>query len=497
MVLPALVALTVGLGPILRGSWDLWAQSLFHLATAAGLTLWLASRVLAGYVPLPSSRNLLWASALLLLGAAAVWTSPVHALAVPEWYNFLNALWMFPAIAALSKDERFYVDEAVRAAAWVLMVLAFYQRLVLGDARPESALVNVNVYAGAVLMLLPLALEKRDWLLAAGLGVSLWWASSVGAWLGLFAAFVLTGRWRREARFWIGLSGALVCLVVIYSKFQSPDVLNRWEWWKAAAAMAFDRPLTGYGPGSYAHVLPAYREAGGLGTLYAHQYFLQTAAEYGIPFAILWFGGLWHCLWKGGSYKRFGALAALIHSLWDWPLSMPSNLWLFSYFAASSISEGSRGVNIPSRLKVPVCALALAAGAMVTSRAWSLWAADRAKAVAAVAMAADRSQEARAAAEEALRRRPEDPEPHLILARLWLAEASSSKEHRSDLERAAARLERAAHLDPFRAATWTELATTYRRLGRPEKAEQTLARGARRCVRLRKALERARAGPRP
>ena len=67
MILPALVALPAALGLLLRGSWDIWAQTLIHVAAAGGTTLWLLSRTAVGYVPLPSKRNLLWAAALILL----------------------------------------------------------------------------------------------------------------------------------------------------------------------------------------------------------------------------------------------------------------------------------------------------------------------------------------------------------------------------------------------------------------------------------------------
>ena len=59
-----------------------------------------------------------------------------------------------------------------------------------------SALINENIYAGAVLMLLPLALERGDWLLGAGLLWSLLWTRSEGAWLGLAGALAITRRQR-------------------------------------------------------------------------------------------------------------------------------------------------------------------------------------------------------------------------------------------------------------------------------------------------------------
>lgn len=449
MILPASTALPAAAGLLLRGCWDPWAQALVHAGTAAGLSGWVLWRVLRGHVPLASRRNLSWAAALAALAMLSSTLSPVSGLSTPELYNFLNALWIFPAMSALSKDERTWVDQAVRAAAWALVLLAVYQRWGLGDARPASALVNQNVWAGTILMLLPLAAERGDKLLAAGLILSLWWTKSVGAWLGLFAALAVTSRWRRGRWSWVGVAGCLVCLVAIYNKFESPEVLNRWRWWAAAARMIAERPLLGFGPGSYAYVFPAYRGEGTLSTLYAHQYPLQVMAEHGLPFAALWFAGLWHCLARGRSYKRFGALAVLIHSCWDWPLSMPANLWLFSYMAASSLPEEDHAVNVRARRKVPLALAAAAAGAFLCWRSWALWEADRCKARAQAALSEGRIEEALLHAERAIVLAPRDPSARLLSA------AASFRLGRRDP--AARQLERAAALNPFRPGARAEL----------------------------------------
>lgn len=470
-MLPLLVALPAAAGLLLRGSWDLWAQTLVHAAAAAGTAAWLCACIAGGYLPLPSRRNLAWTGSLAALSAASLWASPVRGLARPEWYNLLNALWIFPVMTAVSKDQRLRVDQAVRAAAWVLVALAFYQRFGHGEDRPAAALVNQNVYAGAILMLLPLAVELGDKALAAGLLVNLWWTRSVGAWLGLFAAVLLTRR-RGGPAVWAASAGGLVCLVLIYDKFQSPEVLDRWDWWKAAGAMILDRPLLGYGPGAFAAVLPGYREGGGLGTGYAHQYYLQTAAELGLPFAAVWLAGLWSLLRRGRSHKRFGALAVLVHSLWDWTLSMPANLWLFCYFSASALTQENRGVNVPFRRRLPAAALAAAVGGLVAWRPVALWQAARARSLAEAALEGGDSRRALALAREAAGRAPEDPGTWLLLARL---EPEAARGH----------LERAARADPYRPRTWLDLAAHYRGRGEEALALDALERGARRLPRLR------------
>ncbi|MBI5596121.1 MAG: O-antigen ligase family protein [Elusimicrobia bacterium] len=484
MLLPALVALPVAVGPLLRGAWDPWAQALVCSAVSAGGALWLALRVLVGYIPRPALRQLWWTAALAALGGLAAWTGPLAGEAPLDWPVHLVALFILAAVAVMDKDERETVDQAVRAVAWVLMALAFYQRIALADDRPESALVNANIWAGTILMLLPLAADRRDWLLAAGLLVSLWWTKSVGAWLALFAALLLTARWRGELKAWAGLAGSLLCLVFVYNKFQSPEVLDRLAWWEGAARMAWQRPWTGFGPGSFAAALPGFQSKG-LGTVYAHQYPLQSAAEYGIPFALLWFGGLWRQLWKGRSYKRFGALAVLLQSLWDWPLSLPANLWLFCWLAGSASPESGAGVGVRSRWKIPVagaCAAAGLAGALAVA---GIWEANRAKARAVAALGEGLPRESEALAQAALDARPRDSEAALVLAQALLTRASAPDARGDELAGAARAFERSLAANPYRPRAWRELASVYQRLGDAPKAQAAMARGALSCPSLR------------
>ena len=482
MILPALVALLAAAGPLLRGSWDLWAQAFLHLLVISGLTLWVLSRIVVGFLPLPSNRVMAWTGVLVALAALSAWTSPVPGFARPAFFVFVEGLWIFAAMAALSKDERTVIDQVIRVGAWVLMALAFHERWSLGLERPASALLNQNIYAGAVLLFLPLALERGDWLLAAGLLWSLLWTKSAGAWLGLAGALALTQRRDHPAWAKLGMGVVVICAVVVYGRLDTPEVLHRWGWWKAAWAMAVDRPLTGYGPGSFAYVLPAYRELApyGLYSLYAHQYFLETLAGFGFPFALVWFAGLWRVVAGEGHFKRFAVIAMLLHSLWDYTLAIPGAFWLFCYCAASAIPDSSRGVNIPSAYKPVAAALALGLGLALTGGVWSLWAADRAVAMASVAFEEGRLEEAGRGLEAARRLNPLDADRPLLAAAVELrgAAARSPSKGYGPLLAAAAALEEAAGLNPYRPSTWAELASVYRAMGRGALAAQVESRAA-------------------
>jgi hypothetical protein len=238
---------------------------------------------------------------------------------------------MFPLIASVAKDERVFIDEAIRVAAWTLMVLAFYQRYALGIEAPPSALPTPGAYAAVILLALPVALERSDRLLAAGLLVSFAWSGGVGAWTGLFAALALTSPWKPGARFYGSLAGLALCAVVLYGRIESAEFAMRTDQFAALAGAVAERPLLGAGPGMFQHfdAAPAV---------------LILSAELGLPI-----------------------------SFWDPFFAAPAVLWLFSYCAASTIPEGSEGIEIRLPWRFPVSGAALAAGYWVGRSALAAW----------------------------------------------------------------------------------------------------------------------------
>lgn len=478
-MLAGLVGVQLAAGLLAQGAWDLWAQSFVLLALIAGLALWLSSGAFRGRLTLPSPRPSAWAAALAALSLVSALASPVRVYALPAWAAFAAGLWLIPAATLLSAAERVRVEQALRAAAWVLVLLAFHQRF-HGVERPPASLLNQNVFAGAILLLLPVAVRRGDVMLAAGLLVCLVWSKSVGAWLGLSVALVLHRRSVGALAFWAGAVAGFAGLVAAYAKLQSPEVLHRLEWWSAAARMAWDAPWLGLGPGSFAYALPAYVGARPeLNSMFAHQHFLETAAERGVPYLLLWAGGLAVALRRAEPSKRFGPVAALAHGLVDYPLGVPGVFWLFCLSVAWALPESEEAVTVRARRKIPVIALAVAAALPAAYWVAGNWGADRLRArvfSGFPALDARRAEELLRASEE-LR-----PHPEAARARAQLELALRSP---GGLEAAAADLERAVEMDPYRASNWTMLEDTDRRLGRVADAARARERGAAACPSLR------------
>ncbi|MDD5630091.1 MAG: hypothetical protein PHU21_13565, partial [Elusimicrobia bacterium] len=308
---PGLLAV---LGPLLSGAWDLWAQSLLLLAALAVTASWLCVRLLRGCLPVPPRPLLAWTAGLAAWGGLCAYAGPLPAYAAPAWNVWLAGLGVLLAYSVMPEEQRRRVDLGMRAVAWVLVLLAVYQRFGQGLGRPPASLLNVNVFAGAILLFLPLAAAQKDWLLAGLLLLCLYWAHSVGAWLGLAAAVLIVRRGGRPAAV-AGAAVLVVCLALLAARLGTAPAHDRWTWWAAAARMTLDRPWLGFGPGTFAYVLPAYVDPGRpLASLFAHQHILETAAEQGWPFLAAWLAGLLWILRRGPAAARAGAAALLIQS---------------------------------------------------------------------------------------------------------------------------------------------------------------------------------------
>jgi hypothetical protein len=112
---------------------------------------------------------------------------------------------------------------------------------------------------------------------------------------------------------------------------------NRWVWWKDAAGAWSDRPVGGWGAGSFRVVDLLYSTSSSLSVQDAHSVPLQWLAETGLiggllavgGYALLLAGGVDAVRRKTASERAFGAVllaaavAYAIHALYDWDWELP------------------------------------------------------------------------------------------------------------------------------------------------------------------------------
>ncbi|MBA2124425.1 hypothetical protein B9J78_05795 [bacterium Unc6] len=178
---------------------------------------------------------------------------------------------------------------------------------------------------------------------------------SKGGWIvapiSLLLFFILMG-WKQILKFkvWILVFLSVVFIILsgfllwkkpsdmpgVYRYYRSAQV--RIEYWRVGFLMFKDRPILGFGPGTFGAVFPTYKSLEGEETQLAHNSFVQVASECGIV-GLVMFSLIWAVfLFKGFSIaKKNGILgiglytsifAFIFHGMGDFNLYVPGIVFL-------------------------------------------------------------------------------------------------------------------------------------------------------------------------
>ena len=256
------------------------------------------------------------------------------------WFS-LRALWeLFPDL--YHQFFKIFWGTAVIAGAWVFISTAgrWVSPGLFESIIPRQGwFVNSNIAAGYLGMALITALlrmirQERVNLIAflivlAGWGVT----QSRGAFLAMIVVLVIyavlnTKEIEKTLGFWTGeqwgkfgfivLVLAVACVPVVNRLFHALDVDPRAYFriyvWSSAFHMAMAQPLWGFGPGTFGDVYPMYRSGflWNTSTPFAHNEYLQVAAECGLPALLFTLLLLWSLLtnfWS--SFKGFSVFKSL------------------------------------------------------------------------------------------------------------------------------------------------------------------------------------------
>lgn len=478
-LLACALACALAFYPLLRGGWDLWAQLLMQLLLLGAVAVWLLWRLALGFVPLPPKDA--WLAALaLFLGFLSLQASPVHSLALPEYCWWCSAVLLGFAAPFVPQVWRARFEPLLLVVGVATVPLLLYQAFLLhatGSTVKTGPFFNENMYAGYLLMLLPVAAARRNWPVSAVLLLGLAVVGSRGAFAALAATAALwaISRSRHKVRWGAVLLLCLAVVAAVLASSSSPSVQERLRWWLSALSMIGDRPLFGFGPGSFEYVFPAFRgsSAGLLSSVYAHNWPLQFAAEYGLPCAAVFWGWLLVRLRKISGGAFWAVTAVLLHSLVDFTLYSPAIFFIFCWLLSCDAETGATA---------PLPALSNRAIAMLCAGALAVYAAFRLPEPwllqkRLISAKAQYSPETAAQVLERLdgisQNNPDDSTAALLYASA-LARTGFDFKDREQLALAAAAYERALRLNPFRPATYAELAAVYESLGRSGEALRVL-----------------------
>jgi len=457
--LPAAAAMTGAvLLPLARGGWDLWAKSYGAAAIAATLGLWAAALALRGRLPRPGAR----AVAVPLICMALCWlslqASGIRSLCLPEFTAFLLAASTFLFFPFTERKET--VVQALFGAALFLSLLALYQKFFLHTAATASFF-NENVFAGFAVTIIPLLAGRKRYAETAILAAALLCTGSRGAWLALALSggLCLLLRGGKKAA-----GTALLSLSVVGAfLFNWRSLSDRTVWWIEALRMTAQKPWLGFGPGSFEFVYPSMHSprADGLSAIYAHNYPLECAAACGLAFAALWTIWLFYRALKAGGYIRWAALAALLLSLEDYTLNVPSNLFLLCLLL--SAREEGKFIEIKNAALRSVLAVCfMGAGLALAQNSLAMLNTEKEALAAKTLYESGKRAEGLSAAEKALARHPYSYQAALVRASMLMD--SSNGTASPELARA---YEQLLDLNPYRPQTYVSLGKIYSALGQP------------------------------
>lgn len=289
-----------------------------------GIFLWLAKMLVCRqweFQRTPFDETLFF---LVFLGLTSALVSADRGFSL---YNFVHLMGRYLGLYFLisynvtSRQQLKQVVYSLLASSVVVALYGFYQYIlgvdisafewVDSDQFPDlkvrifSTLENPNLLAGFMVMMiglgLGLGLGTRDWdkkilllifiLLMSGCLVLTY---SRGAWVSLLAVILAYGLLCRRWVLWLLLAVPLAALCTDDVYLRLVSILHptdtsstlRFALWESTLAMIHDRPLLGFGWGTYWMVYPHYDffiQDPSIIIFHAHNMYLHMAAETGIP----------------------------------------------------------------------------------------------------------------------------------------------------------------------------------------------------------------------
>ncbi len=298
---------------------------------AAGAAIFITARV-ACTANATRNRFLRW---LLWFGAM------VSLFAVVEYFTSQGKVFWWFASAEDHVFGPFLYKNACAAFVELVFPLAVYQSLV--DDR--DALVYIGV-AAVMFAAVITTVSRAGAVLVTGELV----AVVVLGWRrGLIPAVSLRRRLAWTAVFLVALA-AVVGWQVTLEKFREPEPYRvRGELLRSSLAMVAERPLTGFGLGTWPVVYPGYaRFDNGLTANHAHNDWAEWAAEGGVPFVLLMaLLFMWSAKPAVDSLWGIGVPVVFLHSLVDYPLREPALAALFFAMLGALAARGG-GARLPS-----------------------------------------------------------------------------------------------------------------------------------------------------
>lgn len=360
--------------PLVWGKWGTVEASaglaIIFCLMALGWLAFLAASLLARRdlaflrTPLNLPVALLLAIALISTAFASV-NRCRSALAFYQMLAGAMAFWLIANQPATTGRRRLYLGALIAATVAVswLGTREYVLQNVIGrnpSWRIFATFLNPNELAGFLGLVIPLAAAAFLWSRSPAARILIGFAviltllallltGSRGGWLslaaGIFVFGLLAGVAFRRTRLAVAAGVGALALILLVALAVPPlrarvlgslsgqqhSNMFRYLTWQGTETMAADHPWLGVGPGAFEFAYPRYAKGGF--TRMAHQNYLQTAAEMGIPGAIAFVWMLGAFFWLAGkAFRRLrdregrllgagciaGVLVFCVHSFFDY-----------------------------------------------------------------------------------------------------------------------------------------------------------------------------------
>jgi O-antigen ligase len=390
----SIILLLVVVTPLYYGSVDWWVIYLIETSVLFAVFLWFWGMIQKGRIHIHRLAPIPYLGLFLLLCLFSFWQTDYKWVGRRELLLYLTGTGVYFLVAHLFNRIRYLqlLNKTLLILGTTLSlvgILQYFGVLVhpwwLGY-KLSATFVNKNHFAGYINMIIPFAITRIYLNREAGkrmlvvyclivMFLTILLTFSRGGWISLllsstFLCLVLIDPQKKKLK-WAAASFFLVPIAFLlfadvgvknieniskpegsyaYKRQGEINIPVRRRIYRSTVSMIEDHWVLGCGPGSFATVFPRYRVAGlDFRVDYAHNDYLQIAAELGLAALPLLFLIIWSTLkaaWikarsatseteKGTTLAAMaGIIAILAHSALDFNLHIPANAFLFMVLLA-------------------------------------------------------------------------------------------------------------------------------------------------------------------
>jgi len=344
VVINLFLTIILTITPLFSASWNLWTQIIIHIL----LYLCLLLLILKKEISIPFYK---YTTIPLLIFVFFCFISIFTSANIYESRNgFLNIIdCIIIYFLAKNSDEKTILTSILISGS-ILSLYAIYQRIFISNYIP-SLMVNPNIFAGYLVGIICLTfslffknLNKQQFiknifylLLFLLFITALFLTNSIAAWLSVIFGiyiFLYLNNIKISSKYRLIIITVSISLLIY--KIIEKDSYNRVIWWLSAFKMIWKNPLSGVGLSAFGDAYQKYKISG-LNSIYAHNYYLQIAAEIGIFgfFSLIYFfKKIFSEIKTNDTIPFFIAIGAMLfHGIFDYSLAIPANAILFWTFA--------------------------------------------------------------------------------------------------------------------------------------------------------------------